>query len=164
MCPENPMGYLYLGWVYHHDYVLGNTKSPRETLEKINELALKALAVDDSISSAHVLLGWYHIYKREYEKAIAEGERAMALSPGEPVMLSNYAGFLMFSGRPEEAITLFQKAIRLSPFGPASKYVNFGHALRMTGRFEEAVSAYKKSLQLAPDNIMAHMVWRLPTV
>ena len=42
MCPENPMGYLILGWVYHHDYVLGNTKSPRETLEKSMELAQKS--------------------------------------------------------------------------------------------------------------------------
>ena len=56
MCPENPMGYLHLGWVYHHDYVLGNTKSPRETLEKGMELAQKALAMDDSIADAHALL------------------------------------------------------------------------------------------------------------
>jgi adenylate cyclase len=34
MCPENPMGYTSLGWVYHHDFALGNTKFPRETLEK----------------------------------------------------------------------------------------------------------------------------------
>ena len=29
MCPENPMGYSALGWVYHHDYWLGNTKFPQ---------------------------------------------------------------------------------------------------------------------------------------
>jgi adenylate cyclase len=23
MCPENPIGYMHLGWVYHHDYFLG---------------------------------------------------------------------------------------------------------------------------------------------
>ena len=34
MCPENPMGYVILGWVYHYDYRLGNTKSPQETIEK----------------------------------------------------------------------------------------------------------------------------------
>jgi len=157
MCPENPLGYMYLGYIYNRDYVWGTTKSPRESLEKINELALKALAVDDSIAGAHVLLGWYHIYKREYEKAIAEGERAVALSPGEPAMLSNYAGFLMFSGRPEEAIPLLQKAIRLSPFGPTYFFAFLGDALRMTGRFEEAVSAYNKAIQLTPDYIIVHM-------
>ena len=28
LCPDNPMGYYHLGWVYHHGYWLGNTKSP----------------------------------------------------------------------------------------------------------------------------------------
>ena len=50
MCPENPLGYISLGWAYHHDYSLGNTKSPQETIEKSIELAQKALAMDDSIA------------------------------------------------------------------------------------------------------------------
>ena len=64
MCPENPMGYLHLGWVYHHDYMLGNTKSPRETLEKGIELAQKALAMDDSIADAHALLCSLYMHKK----------------------------------------------------------------------------------------------------
>ena len=64
MCPENPMGYIYLGWVYHHDYWLGNTKSPRETIEKGIELAQKALAMDDSLADAHGLLCALYIHKK----------------------------------------------------------------------------------------------------
>jgi adenylate cyclase len=157
MCPENPMGYMYLGWVYLRDLGFGNTKSPRETIEKINELSQKALAMDDSLAPAHALLGSFHLIKRQYDKAIAEGERAVALMPGEPSVLSICANFLNFAGRPEEAIPLLQKAIRLSPFGPAYFYTNFGTSLRMTGRFEEAVSAYNKAIQLAPDFIVAHI-------
>ena len=97
------------------------------------------------------------MHKREYDKAIAEGERAVALNPGGTAVLANYAMSLSFAGRPEEAIPLFQKAIRLNPFGPSYLYRDFGIALRMTGRFEEAVSAYKKAIQIAPDNIFAHI-------
>ena len=139
------------------DYWLGNTKSPQETLEKGIELAQKALAMDDSIADAHGLLCALYMLKREYDKAIAEGERAVALNPGGTSALVNYATSLTYAGRPEEAIPLFQKAIRLNPFGPSGLYRQFGHALRMTGRFEEAVSAYKKAIQLAPDNILAHI-------
>jgi TolB-like protein len=156
MCPENPMAYFYLGQVYYLDYGLGNTKSPRETLEKGIELAQKALAMDDSIADAHGLLCLFYLRKREYDKAIAEGERAVALNPGRTSVLDNYAVSLNYAGRPEEAIPLFQKAIRLNPFGPSYLYRDFGHALRNTGRFEEAVSAFKKAIQLAPDNITAH--------
>jgi len=156
MCPENPMGYYNLGWVYHHDYWLGNTKSP-ETLEKAMELVHKALAMDDSIGQAHGLLCELYSEKGEYDKAIAEGERAIALNPGGTSVLVNYADSLTFAGKPEEAVPLFQKAIRLHPFGPSSLYRSFGRALRNTGRFEEAVSAYKKAIRIAPDDFLSHL-------
>jgi tetratricopeptide (TPR) repeat protein len=156
ICPETPEGYVSLGWINFYDIVLGNTKSPRETIEKATELAKKTLAMDDSMGNAHSLLGWLYMCKREYDKAIAEGERDVGINPNNHVALHCYAAFLTFAGRPEEAIPLFQKAIRLSPFGPAAEYVNFGHALRMTGRFEEAVSAYKKAIQIAPDRADNH--------
>ena len=157
MCPENPMGYVSLGWVYFRDLGLGNTKSPQETLERGIEMAQKALAMDDSISAAHGVLCMFYIFKREYDKAIAEGERAVGLNPGGATELTNYASSLTYAGRPEEAIPLLQKAIRLNPFGPTYLYQSFGSALWMTGRFEEAVSALKKAIQIAPDNIPAHL-------
>jgi adenylate cyclase len=81
MCPENPMPYVLLGWVHQHDFWLGSTKSPQESLEKAKELAQKALALDDSIAEAHALLCNIYSAKRDYDKAIAEGERAVALTP-----------------------------------------------------------------------------------
>ena len=157
VCPENPMGYIRLGAVYVRDYWLGNTKSPRETVEKGIELAQKALAMDDSLADAHSVLGALYIAKKEYDRAIAEGERAVALNPSSTLALLNYANALTHAGRSEEAIPLFQKAIRLNPFGPSTLYRELGNALRNAGRFEEAASAYKKAIQLAPDNILAHL-------
>jgi adenylate cyclase len=93
----------------------------------------------------------------EYEKALAEGERAVALDPNGADVYAWYGMSLTFAGRPEEAIPVFQKAIRLNPFGPTGLFLTFGHALRMTGKFEEAVSAYRKSIQRSPDNIIAHI-------
>jgi adenylate cyclase len=159
MCPENPLGYMYLGAVNLLDYYLGNTKSPQETIEKGIELAQKALAMDDSIAApTHGLLSRLYSCKGEHEKALAEGERAVALDPNGWIVLNNYGSSLLFAGRPEEAIPLLQKVIRLNPRGSVFTYFPLGHALRMTGRFEEAVSAYKKALQIAPNNFTAH-IW-----
>ena len=157
MCPENPMGYIHLGFVYHHDHALGNTKSPQETLEKGIELAQKALAMDESIAGAHSLLCGLYRRMREYEKSIAEGERTVALDPGNASANVMYGMSLYYGGRPEEAIPVLQKAIRLNPLGEAGSFLNLGHAYRAMGRFEEAVSAYKKSLQRSPDNFFAHL-------
>jgi len=157
MCPENPLGYLRLGWIYYWDYILGNTKSPQETIEKSMEMARKVLAMNDFIGSAHGLLALTYSIKREFDKAILAGERAFALDPWSQPVLTNYSVTLRATGRPKEAIPLLQKAIRQNPFGPASIYNAFGDVLRDAGRFEEAVSAYKKAIQIAPDHFNAHV-------
>jgi TolB-like protein len=156
MCPDNPMGYLNLAWAYHHDYWLDNTKSP-QTIEKSMELAQKALVMDISIPGTHALLCQLYTTKGEYDKAIAEGERALALNPSGTDALSEYAWSLNVAGRSEEAIPLFEKVIRLNPFGKFTLYRGLGLSLMNTGRFEEAVSAFKKAIQGSPNNIMSHL-------
>jgi adenylate cyclase len=161
MCPEVPMAYLLMANVHSVDYWLGSTRSPRESVEKAIELVQKALALDDTLAEAHGFLGYLYTQKREYEKGIAEGERAVALNPGDSTVLVYYAMSLNFGGRSEEAITLLQKAIRLNPVGSYYNYLcnlHLGNALMMTGRFEEAVSAYKKVIQHTPNNIWGHMM------
>ena len=137
--------------------MFGTTKSPQESLEKAIELTQKAIALDDNIPGAHAFLSYLYCFKREYDKAIAEGERAVALGPSTWLPHNLYALALVYAGQPEQAIPLIQKAIRLNPFGPSFLYTTFGTALRNTGRFEEAVSAFKKAIQISPDNIFAHL-------
>jgi adenylate cyclase len=157
LCPENPMGYIHLAWIYHYDFVLVNTESPRETIEKGIELAQKALAMDDSIALAHMILCYLYLDKGDNDKAMTEAERAVALNPGDWAALNTYANCLRLTGRSEEAIPFYQKAIRLTPFGASVLYRDFGYALLATGRFEEAISAYKKAIQLSPNDITAHI-------
>ena len=156
MCPEVPMAYYMLGVVNQMEYWLGIGNSPRESIEKGIELAQKALAMDDSLPYAHCLLSNFYTLKREHEKAIAEGERAVALDLGGAHAHLAYGMSLNYGGRSEEAIPVLQKAIRLNPLGETGYFLHLGHAYRVTGRFEEAVSAYKKSLQRSPDSFFAH--------
>jgi len=157
MCPESSSAYHLLAATHMMDYWYGSSKLPQESLEKAIELAQKAIALDDAYGQPHGLLSFLYSIKREHEKALAEGERGVALDPNGADVHAWYAMSLIFAGRPEEAITLFQKAIRLNPFGPSWYFFNLGNALRMTGRFEEAVSAFKKAVQRSPDNLFAHV-------
>jgi len=150
-------GLFLLGSVHQQEYRLGNTKSPRETIEKGIELAQKMLALDDSIAEGHVLLCNFYSIKREHEKAIAEGERAVSLNPKLPQAHIGYGNSLLYAGRAEEAIPSFQKAIRFCPISESTVFLPLGHAFRDTGRFKEAVSEYKKAIQRSPDNILAHI-------
>ncbi len=157
MCPENPMSYVMLGYVNLTEYFLGIGKSPRESIEKGIELAQKVVAMDDSLYSPHILLAAFYSVRREYEKSIAEGERAMALDPGGAETNLAYGSSLNYGGRPEEAIPVLKKALRLDPLGSPGTFLQLGHAYRLTGRYEQAVSEYKKVLQRAPNHFFAHL-------
>ena len=136
---------------------LGTSKSPKESFEKAMEMAQKTLAMDDSIFGAHCLLSVLYTGKREYDKAIAEGERAVALEPSGAYAHEFYANSLFWAGRPKDAIPIYQKAIRLNPYGSPTSYLMLGGAYRVTGSIEEAVLAYKKALLLSPDIFFAHL-------
>ena len=71
------------GWPYTHvvDAIWGWSKDPRESGRKAYEIANKALTLDDSLDTPHYLLGVIYVYMREYDKAIAEGERGVELNP-----------------------------------------------------------------------------------
>ena len=157
MCSEIPSGYINLGWVNHHDYFLGNTTSPQETIDKGITQAQKALAIDSKSSVGHTLLCALYGIKREYDKAHAEGEIAVALNPSDAGALALYAESLNFAGKREEAIPLLQKSMRLNPFAPAGNCNIFGWALHFTGRYEEAASWFKKAIQRAPDFLWGHV-------
>jgi TolB-like protein/class 3 adenylate cyclase/Tfp pilus assembly protein PilF len=156
-CPEPQKPYAQMAIIHMMDYFLGTTKSPRESIEKAIELAQKSLAVDDTRAEDHARLSLLYSVRKEWDKAIAEGERGIALNPSGADVLHWYAATLTFAGRPEEAIFLFEKAIRLNPFGPSRYFMGYGHALRDTGRFQEAVSAYKKAIKREPNNFLAHL-------
>jgi adenylate cyclase len=156
MCPENPALYRTMAGVHLTDYVLGSAKSPRESLDKAIEIVQKILALDDSNPDAHWFLCNVYSTGREYNKALAEGERALSLAPGSAWALFWYASALSLAGRPEEAVPLFEKAFRLNPVGPVILYQNFAGALRDTGRLEEAAALYKKAIERAPNWFWPH--------
>jgi adenylate cyclase len=157
MCPENPMTYVLMSFVNYLEYWYDLGKSPRESIEKGIEFVQKALAMDDSLPMAHSHLSLFFSLKGEHERAIAEGERGVTLMPGGATVLSYYGMSLLYGGRPEEAIPVLQKAIRLNPLGESNNFLFLGHTYRATGRFEEAISEYKKALQRASDSIHAHL-------
>ncbi|MDT9179478.1 MAG: tetratricopeptide repeat protein [Limnospira sp. PMC 1238.20] len=62
---------------------------------------------------------------------------------------------LLRSGKPEEAVAAFQKAIALHPHFHWSHY-KLGESLGALGRWEEAVDAYKKAVKYNPDLYWAY--------
>jgi tetratricopeptide (TPR) repeat protein len=96
------------------------------------------------------------------EKAIAECGRAVSLNPGSFEAITEYGGILMYAGRYQEAITVFQKAVRINPMGKSGLFRAWGIALLFDGQIEESIPAFKTSLQRSPRDVMTHIVWCCP--
>jgi len=54
-----------------------------QTLEPALAAAQRALALSDSYPWCHINLGYIYLYQQQYEQALAEMERAVALAPTE---------------------------------------------------------------------------------
>ena len=155
--PEYADAYSWLGATHMLDVFLGSTKAPKDSIAKAIELTRKALNLDDSLAVARSRLGFLYTIIRQHEKGVAEAERGVALNPNSAGAY-NYLGFaLRFAGRPEEAIPMIKKAMRLNPFPPGAVFYNLGMAYLYTGKCEEAISECEKALQRETDNLLAHI-------
>ena len=112
--------------------------------------AQKALELNDSAPMALITMGQIYLYKRQWEKAIALGQRALALDPNGAEVKNHLGYFLHMDGRFEEAISLYEKALRLNPYPPSFYYQRLGSAYCNVGRYEEAIEIYGKGITRNP--------------
>jgi adenylate cyclase len=149
--PKFAVAYTHLAWTYLLEVLIGFSDSPGQSMARAFELAQKALALDESLGDAHALLGSIYLVQRQWEKAVAEGERSVALNPNSADNIGILGMTLNNVGRPEEAVALLERAKRLNPIPPDWLLENLATAYRMTGRYEEAIAELNKVLHRNPD-------------
>jgi adenylate cyclase len=79
--PNYASAYRVLGATHMNDIFLGRSKSPKKSLGRAIALVKKAIELDDQNGYHHVVLGFMLVLIRQYDKAVAEGERGVALDP-----------------------------------------------------------------------------------
>jgi adenylate cyclase len=154
--PGYANAYAVLANVNIMEVFVGVSKSPRESLDRAEELAKKALALDDSNFYPHTILSLTYVFKKQFDKALSPAERAVALSPNSAFAHFMLGTAIYHSERFEEAIPHFKKSLRLSPIPFSQCLANLAGAYRFLGRYDEAIATYKKLLQLQPDYLPAH--------
>ena len=79
--PNNVRALTVLGFKFLWPAMLGLSGDPKGDLERADELASKALALDPDEVWAHTNKGWILLAQRRDDEAVAEFERALALDP-----------------------------------------------------------------------------------
>src|SRR5713101_2585224 len=130
----------WLGWINQW------SEYDSTTLDRAMQLEQQAIALDDGNARAHAILGRLYIYKRQFEKAVAEGERSIELAPNSAVNNWWLSAILNRSGKPAESISFAEKAARLDPRNRDLYEFDIGLAYLVMGRYEEAIPFFKTNL------------------
>jgi tetratricopeptide (TPR) repeat protein len=113
--PNYAAAYAALAETYHIAVSWGWAESPTAFLSRAQEMATKALSLDDSEVRARIVLGRIHISYNRYEQAKAEMDRAIAINPNDAHGLAGRGGILMWLGQTDAAIEALELAQRLDP-------------------------------------------------
>ena len=156
--PNNSNAYFVLGAVTLNEVLAGANKISRtEALREALGLAEKSISLDPS-SNNYALLGIIYQQLQNPEKALQAAEQAIALSANSSFAFDSMGAALMAQGRFQDAIPIFQKAIRLSPIPhSAAVLIRMGACQRLVNQNEESVTTFKRALQLWPDNLFGHV-------
>jgi len=128
-----------------------------QTLEPAVAAAQRALALNDSLYANHTTLGYIALYQQQYEQALAEMERAVALAPTEAWSYAALAEVLSRVGRSEEALEAAVQALRLKPLVADGHLAGVGSAYALAGRYEEARAPLQRFLSRYPNWLPAHL-------
>jgi tetratricopeptide (TPR) repeat protein len=92
--------------------------SPIEGRRKLEEAARKAVALDENLADAHVMLGYFYMGYAPYDFANSDRElkRALQLSPSLAIAHLYVALSLLRQGRLDEGLNEMLKARELDPF------------------------------------------------
>src|SRR5262245_50323595 len=131
---------------------------PHRDLEQALVLVQQAVALDDSLPSAHNILSNVYLVKKQYEQARAEAERVITLAPNSPLGYRMLGAILNHTGQAEQAIGVLEQAVRLDPRSPVFYQGPLGWAYLMSRRYDEAIATQKKVLSHNRNFLESHLI------
>ena len=154
--PDFAPAYLGLADAYS---LLGNMREepPQKVAQQTKDSLLKALALDNSLASAHASLAWI-LANVDWNWSASEKEfqKALELGPNDAGIHHRYAVYLAGLGRTAEAISEIRLARQLDPLSPVLR-TSAGWILLRGRSPDAAMSECRNALDLDPAFVRAHL-------
>ena len=131
---------------------------PTQTLEPAMAAVQRALALNDSLHFNHIAQGYLFLYQHQYEQALAEMERAVALAPNEALSSAGLAWVLSCMGKTEDAQKAAARVLRLKAFSVDEHLGIVGTAYAVAEHYEEARAPLQRYLSRYPNFLPAHLM------
>jgi adenylate cyclase len=137
--PNYAAAYSALAETHHIAVSMGWAESPAVFLSRAEELAHKALSLNDSEVRAHIILGRVQLFYQRYDQAKAELDRAIAINPSDAHGIAARGNILMWLGQTDAAIEALELAERIDPVLNAFDRNALSMAYYLKGRYEAAI-------------------------
>ena len=101
--------YSGLALTHQRDLFLGYAVSRDQSSDEFRRAARRAVALDETDSFAHRVLGVSYMWDRNFDLAIAHGEKAVTLNPSYGISYIQLGIALTNVGKPEEGFPASRK-------------------------------------------------------
>ena len=155
--PGFASAYIGLGRTYQLQVSFGWTEFPVQVLQRAEDLALKALSLEESNSGAYALLGLIYTFGEQYDFAISKLNRAIELNPNDARSLAFRGQVLLWSGRVDDAIHSLETAYRFDP-NMIGNYMFLGIGYYLKGEYEKAINVLKDGVSRKPNWVGNHII------
>ncbi|WP_051328534.1 adenylate/guanylate cyclase domain-containing protein [Geminicoccus roseus] len=146
-----------LGRAYLDAALFGWTEWPAQALERAEEMARKAVELDNDDARSHALLSLAYGFQRQWDLAEAEIDQAVKLNPGDPEVRALLAGVHIDRGRLDEGIHEYETVLSFDPFNDPA-WMDLGTVYYLAGRLQDAVDILEQNLTRKPDRVAAWAV------
>jgi serine/threonine protein kinase/TolB-like protein/Tfp pilus assembly protein PilF len=128
----------------------------RPGFERAHEAVERALALAPQLADAYRARASLRLEMLDFAGARADGEKALALAPGDSRVQSLYGVGLAAFGRVPEAIGAMDRAVGLDPLNSFA-WANLGLFLTVNGDYTAARGALDRALAINPDDFASHL-------
>jgi adenylate cyclase len=148
-----PDGYSGLAMAELRSATIFRTRGLAEAQSSAERLAHFAVALDGNNAFAHSCLSFALFGRGDHRGALAEADRALALSPNLASGYFQRGTALIYSGRPQEGIKDMQTSLRLEPRGPnlAQSLYHMVTGFYFSRAYDHAVEAAEHLIQSFPE-------------
>jgi TolB-like protein/class 3 adenylate cyclase/Flp pilus assembly protein TadD len=142
--PGNARAHVHAAWCHFYNYMACWTTDREKGLTKAYQLAQRAVVLDETDSLARCILAIIHLFRREYDEARSETEKAIDLNPNDATARRYYGLFLAATGKPGAGIEQIDLGRRLNPFDTQWAPWDRGIACFTARRYDEAITALRQ--------------------
>ncbi|HEV2729468.1 MAG TPA: tetratricopeptide repeat protein [Terriglobales bacterium] len=151
--PKYAQAYAALGEAYWLGYQEGEGGS--DWMQKARSACNQAVEDAPNLSDGYACLGGVYRGTGEYEKAVAQFQKATVLDPTRDDAFRGLADAYQKLNKPAEAEATYRQAIRLRPQYWAG-YSWLGFFYWRQARYNDAARMFKEVVTLAPDNFRGY--------